>query len=74
MNHLLTAFTAPETSIAQATVTSPPAHETPAPRAVGQRITRLKFMAGVVANAAGFGLLLAGCWFSLQCLDLLMAV
>jgi hypothetical protein len=23
-------------------------------------------MAGVVANAAGFGLLLAGCWLSLQ--------
>jgi hypothetical protein len=30
------------------------------------------FMAGVAGNAAGFGLLLAGCWFSLQLMQVLM--
>jgi hypothetical protein len=31
-------------------------------------------MAGVVGNAAGFGMLLAGCWFSLQLMQGLLTL
>ena len=66
MIHLLTAFTAPESTAAQATLNSPPAEVRPASRHREEKGISIKFMAGVAANAAGFGLLLAGCWFSLQ--------
>ena len=72
MNHLLTLFVAPEVSLPQATMTSPPALREPAGKQPGRTARALKLMAGVVANAAGFGLLLAGCWFSLQLMQLLM--
>jgi hypothetical protein len=65
MSHFLTMFLAPEGCAPQATLTSPPADERPARRRIPGPWS-LRFMAVVVANAAGFGLLLAGCWFSLQ--------
>ena len=74
MNHFLTAFTAAESSIAQATLTSPPANEQPVSGASKLRATPVKFIASVAANAAGFGLLLAGCWLSVQFLELLITV
>jgi len=64
IQHLIL-FLAPESSAMQATPNSPPAIKAPAPRFF--RLKRgARFMAGVAGNAAGFGLLLAGCWFSLQ--------
>ena len=74
MNHFLTAFTAAESSIAQATLTSPPANEQPVPCETGKCATPVRFIASVAANAAGFGLLLAGCWLSVQFLELLITV
>ena len=65
MIHFLTMFLAPDGCVPQATLASPPAEERPA-RSLGGMKESLRFMAGVLANAAGFGLLLAGCWFSLQ--------
>lgn len=65
MTHFLTTFLAPEGCVAQATLTSPPADPKPARRHRPVQAA-LRFMAGVVVDAAGFGLLLAGCWFSLQ--------
>jgi hypothetical protein len=66
MNHLLTMFLAPDSSVSQATLTSPPAKKRPARWYWGKGKASAKFMAGVVMNAAGFGLLLAGSWFSVQ--------
>ena len=66
MNHFLTMFLAPDSSVPQAIMTSPPASKSPARRRWGSAGASLRFMAGVVANAAGFGLLLAGCWLSIQ--------
>jgi hypothetical protein len=66
MIHLLTAFTAPDSTAAQATLNSPPAEVPPASSHREEKGISIRFMAGVAANAAGFGLLLAGCWFSLQ--------
>ena len=73
MNHYLTSFLVPESSLPQATLTSPPAKETPVEGCSEQRKgKRIKFMAGIVADAAGFGLLLAGCWFSLQLMSVII--
>ena len=65
MIHHLMMLLAPEGSAPQATLTSPPAKEQPA-RNPARAKPSFRFMAGVAANAAGFGMLLAGCWFSLQ--------
>ena len=73
MTHLLTTFLAPEGCVPQATLTSPPAKTKPASRRLPVRAS-IRFMAGVVVNAAGFGLLLAGCWFSLQLMQAFMAM
>ena len=56
MIHHSILFLAPEGSVPQATTTSPPAVPTPARR---PRLTwkKIRFVAGVVANAAGFGML-----------------
>ncbi len=72
MIHHSILFLAPEGSVPQATTTSPPAVHTPARRAP-RAWKRIRFVAGVVANAAGFGMLLAGCWFSLQLMQLVLA-
>ena len=71
MIHFLTLFLTPEGSAPQATLNPPPAIEMPARRrcSPGQA---LRFMAGVAANAAGFGLLLAGCWFFLQLMSAIL--
>lgn len=71
MIHFLSMFLAPEGP--QATLTSPPADKQPARHRYPVRAS-FRFMAGVVANAAGFGLLLAGCWFSLQLMQALMTL
>ena len=73
MIHHSILFLAPEGSVPQATTTSPPAVHTPARRPL-HAWKRIRFMAGVVANAAGFGMLLAGCWFSLQLMQGLMSL
>ncbi len=78
MIHLLTMFTAPEGLSAQATLTSPPADVRSAPRkspSCGHNHgASLRFMASVAASAAGFGLLLAGCWFSLQLMQIIVVM
>lgn len=71
MNQHLTLFLAPENGVTQATPNSPPAVEMPAPR-VRRAMNGARFVAGVVGNAAGFGLLLAGCWFSVQLMSVLL--
>ena len=73
MTHLLTTFLAPEGCVPQATLTSPPAETKPARHSLPLRAS-IRFVAGVVFNAAGFGLLLAGCWFSLQLMQALLAL
>ena len=73
MIHHSILFLAPEGSVPQATTTSPPAVHAPA-RRPRQAWKKIRFMAGVVGNAAGFGMLLAGCWFSLQLMQGLMAL
>ena len=72
-HHSLTLLMPSQEPLSQATEIPPPAPKQPAERR-GARIARsLRFVAGVVANAAGFGMLLAGCWFSLQLIELLVA-
>ena len=73
MNHFLTSFLVPESSLPQATLTSPPANEMPVEGRPEQRKGKgIKFMVGIVADAAGFGLLLAGCWLSLQLMSVMI--
>jgi len=72
MHHLLSMFLAPENSVAQATLTSPPALEPPARHEPESTRPSFRFMASVVGNAIGFGALLAGCWFSLQLMQLVL--
>lgn len=71
MIHHLMMLLAPEGSAPQATLTSPPAKEQPARRPPMTKAS-IRFMAGVAANAAGFGMLLAGCWFSLQLMQVFL--
>ena len=66
MNHFLTMFLAPEYCDPQATFTSPPAIKRPARWYWSKGKASIKFLAGVTVNAAGLGMLFAGCWFSLQ--------
>ena len=73
MNHYLTSFLVPESSLPQATLTSPPAKEMPVEGCPEQLKGKgIRFMAGIVADAAGFGMLLAGCWFSLQLMSVIL--
>ena len=71
MIHSLMMFLAPEPNVQQATPVSPPAPEKPATQP-GRVKTSVRFMAGVAGNAIGFGALLAGCWFSLQLMQLVL--
>jgi len=68
----LTLLMPTELPLEQATENPPPAPQEPASRGRADALASLRFMAGVVANAAGFGMLLAGCWFSLQLMQLLV--
>ncbi|MEE4217961.1 MAG: hypothetical protein V2I48_10150 [Xanthomonadales bacterium] len=70
IHHLMTLF-APDGGAPQATLTSPPAKDQPACHPLRARVS-IRFMAGVAANAAGFGMLLAGCWFSLQLMQVFL--
>ena len=72
MIHSLMMFLSPESAVPQATPVSPPAPDTPA-RQPGKLRASIRFMAGVAGNAIGFGALLAGCWFSLQLMQLVLA-
>ncbi|MEJ2384048.1 MAG: hypothetical protein P8Y54_06575 [Xanthomonadales bacterium] len=71
-HHSLTLLMPAEPPLEQATEISPPAPQQPAVRGGARVLASLRFVAGVVANAAGFGMLLAGCWFSLQLMQLLV--
>jgi hypothetical protein len=71
-HHSLTLLLPAEPPLEQATELSPPAPKQPAVRAGARVYASLRFVAGVVANAAGFGMLLAGCWFSLQLIQILV--
>jgi hypothetical protein len=71
MIHHSILFLAPEASVSRANTTSPPAVQTSASR-LPDVWKKIRFLAGVVANAAGFGMLLAGCWFSLQLMQVVM--
>ena len=73
MIHHSTLFLANEGGISQATTISPPASTRPACRLQAPRIS-VRFVAGVVLNAAGFGMLLAGCWFSLQLMQAFLSL
>ena len=73
MIHHSILFLAPEGAVPQATTTSPPAVQSPARRRL-HAWKKIRFVAGVVANAAGFGVLLAGCWFSLQLMQGLLTL
>jgi hypothetical protein len=69
MYHSLSLFLAPESAVSQATPNSPPAKQ-PVRREPAEKRSRIRFMAGVLGNAIGFGVLLTGCWFSLQLMQL----
>ncbi len=73
MNHFLTMFLAPDSSVSQATLTSPPAIKRPARWYWGKGKASAKFVAGVFMNAAGFGMLLVGSWFSVQLMYTVLA-
>jgi len=69
-SHLL--FLAPENT-SQATPTSPPAVALAVKPLLKRRKT-LKFGASVLGNALGFGAILAGCWFSIQLMQVFITV
>jgi hypothetical protein len=55
----------------QATISSPPAVAPPA-KPLGHRRNPLRFCASVLGNAIGCGAIFAGCWFSIQLMQLLV--
>ena len=65
-------FIAPENT-SQATLSSPPAVARPAKPLVQHR-KNLKFGVSVLGNTIGFGAILAGCWFSVQLMQLYIVV
>jgi hypothetical protein len=70
MNQSLLLFLAPEHA-SQATPTSPPAVARPVKPLVKRR-KNLKFGASVLGNTIGCGAILAGCWFSIQLMQVLI--
>jgi len=64
MFHSLMLFLAPEAAQTQATPTSPPAVVRPVRRPARGSVS-LHLVANVVGNAAGFVVMLAGCWMVL---------
>jgi hypothetical protein len=66
MFHSLMMFLAPEAACqAQATPNSPPAVARPAGPPPARNIARLRLIAAVLGNAAGFAVLMGGCWLVL---------
>ena len=72
MNHFLTTFLVPECGVSQATPNSPPAKQKPARYYWVKGIASIKFLACVARDAAGFGMLLAGSWATLQVMSAVM--
>jgi hypothetical protein len=72
MFHSLMMFLAPEAAQAQATPTSPPAVARPVRQRPARGIIMLRRVAGVVGNAAGFAVLFAICWMTLQLIQALL--
>jgi hypothetical protein len=72
MFHSLMMFLAPEAAQAQATPTSPPAVARPVRQRPARGIIMLQLVASVVANAAGFAVLLASCWMTLQLMEIFL--
>ena len=70
MNKSLLLFLAPGNTT-QATPTSPTADARPVKPLVKRR-KNLKFGASVLGNTFGFGVILAGCWFSIQLMQVLI--
>jgi hypothetical protein len=64
-------FLTPENA-SQATPLSPPAVAKPA-KPLAKGLALLKLGAGVLGNTVGFGVLIAGCWFSIQLMQLLLS-
>ena len=64
-------FLAPENA-SQATPSSPPAVARPVKPLVNRR-NKLRFGASVLGNSIGLGAILAGCWFSIQLMQLFIA-
>jgi hypothetical protein len=72
MFHSLMMFLAPEAAQAQATPTSPPAVARPVRQRPARGIIMLQLVASVVGNAAGFAVLLASCWMTLQLMEIFL--
>ena len=64
-------FLAPEAVQTQATPTSPPAVARPVRRPARGSVS-LRLAASVVGNAAGFAVLLASCWMTLQLMEIFL--
>ena len=71
MHQSLWLFLAPE-NVPQATTNPPPAVARPAKPLINRR-AEIRFAAAVLGNALGFGIIFAGCWFSIQLMQLLVA-
>lgn len=80
MTHQFLMFLAPDNAatqaLTQATLRTPPACPSqvtaPDPVAAPVQLKSVKFIASVVGNALGFALFLAGCWFCLQLIQILL--
>lgn len=72
MHQSLVLFLAPENA-PQATLNTPPAVARPAKPLVKHRAD-FSFVAAVLGNTIGFGVILAGCWFSLRLMQLFVSL
>jgi hypothetical protein len=70
--HSLFLFLAPETTPAQATMTSPPAVAGPVRTSPGRSGPWLRRIAGIAGDMLGFTVLFAGCWLFLVLLATLL--
>ena len=72
MIHSLLLFLAPETTPAQATMTSPPAVAGPVRTSPGRGRLWSRRIAGMAGDMLGFAALFAGCWLFLSLLEALL--
>ena len=72
MLQCLMMFLAPAHAQVQATPTSPPAVARPVRQGPARGIIMLRLVASVVGNAAGFAVLLAGCWMTLRLMEIFL--